>query len=159
MSMHLKNAAIKKQHFDKQALSIALVALVIGITLGAVFHKETIIVREGTANTPAAMTSVNLMIDYGNGTIKTWNTVSWHEAMSIQNLLETIAGAKGIVFLSKDISGKSTVESIDGIANDSKTNMRWQYWVNNNYEPRIASKYYLKPGDMVMWKYVKEQNK
>jgi hypothetical protein len=37
--------------------------------------------------------------------------------------------------------------------------MRWQYWINNTYEPRIASKYFLKPGDIVEWKYVKEQMK
>ena len=141
-------------------MSIALVSLVIGATLGATFHKETVVVREGTANTPAAMTSVNLMVDYGNGTIKTWNTVSWHEAMSVLDLMKTVAGANAITLLTKDNgSGLSTVQSVDGIANESKTNMRWQYWVNNNYEPRIASKYYLKPGDLVVWKYTKEQSR
>ena len=141
-------------------MSIALVSLVLGATLGATFHKETVVVREGTANTPAAMTSVNLMIDYGNGTVKTWNTVSWHEAMSVLDLMKTVAGANAITLLTKDTgSNLSTVQSIDGITNESKTSMRWQYWVNNNYEPRIASKYYLKPGDLVVWKYVKEQAK
>ena len=141
-------------------MSIALVSLVLGATLGATFHKETVVVREGTANTPAAMTSVNLMIDYGNGTIKTWNTVSWHETMSVLDLMKTVAGVNAITLLTKDSgSGLSTVESVDGISNESKSSMRWQYWVNNNYEPRIASKYYLKPGDLVVWKYTKEQPK
>lgn len=150
----------KRPPFDRQAMSIALVSLVLGATLGATFHKETVVVREGTANTPAAMTSVNLMIDYGNGTIKTWNTVSWHEAMSVLDLMKTVAGANAITLLTKDSgSGLTTVQSIDSITNESNTSMRWQYWVNNNYEPRIASKYYLKPGDLVVWKYVKEQSK
>ena len=148
----------KRLPFDKQALSIALVSFVLGAALGATFHKETIVVREGTANTPAAMTSVNLMIDYGDGTIKTWNTVSWHEAMPVLDLVKTIADVNGIKLVTKDLGSKlSTVESIDDIANDSSKGMRWQYWVNNNYEPRIASKYFLKPGDLVVWKYVKEQ--
>ncbi len=150
----------KRPPFDRQAMSIALVSLVLGAALGATFHKETVVVREGTANTPAAMTSVNLMIDYGNGTIKTWNTVSWHEAMSVLDLMKTVAGANAITLLTKDSgSGLSTVESVDGISNEGKSSMRWQYWVNNNYEPRIASKYYLKPGDLVVWKYTKEQPK
>ena len=150
----------KRPPFDRQAMSIALVSLVLGATLGATFHKETVVVREGTANTPAAMTSVNLMIDYGNGTIKTWNTVSWHETMSVLDLMKTVAGVNAITLLTKDSgSGLSTVESVDGISNESKLSMRWQYWVNNNYEPRIASKYYLKPGDLVVWKYTKEQPK
>ena len=148
----------KRPPFDKQAMSIALVSLVLGAALGATFHKETVVVRVGTANTPAAMTSVNLMTDYGNGTIKTWNTVSWHEAMSVLDLMKSVAAANAITLLTKDnSSGLATVQSIDGITNESNTSMRWQYWVNNNYEPRIASKYYLKPGDLVVWKYAKEQ--
>lgn len=141
-------------------MSIALVSLVLGAILGATFHKETVVVREGTANTPAAMTSVNLMIDYGNGTVKTWNTVTWHETMSVLDLMKTVAGANAITLLTKESgSGLSTVQSVDGITNENKTSTRWQYWVNNNYEPRISSKYYLKPGDLVVWKYVKEQPK
>ena len=150
----------KKPPFDKQALSIALVSLVLGALLGATFHKETVVVREGTANTPAAMTSVNLMVDYGNGTVKTWNTVSWHEAMSVLDLMSTVAGVKAISITTKNIGNNlTTIQSVDGVINESNTQMRWQYWVNNNYEPRIASKYYLKPGDLVVWKYVKEQGK
>lgn len=141
-----------------------IIALVVGVFIGALlgasFLKETVVVREGTADTPAAMSSVDLMIDYGNGTVKTWNTVSWHEAMSIVNLLETVAGAKGITLLTKDGGDKNiTVTTIDGIANDAEKNMRWQYWINNTYEPRIASKYFLKPGDIVLWKMVPEQPK
>ena len=144
-----------------QRLIFALaLGLLFGTALGATLRKETVVVREGTANTPAAMSSVNLMIDYGNGIVKTWNTVSWHEAMSIVNLLETVAGAKGITLLTKDGGDKNiTVTTIDGVGNDAGKNMRWQYWINNTYEPRIASKYFLKPGDIVSWKMVLEQPK
>jgi hypothetical protein len=140
--------------------TLLALGFVIGGALGASLHKETIIVRQGTADTPAALTSVNLMIDYGTGTVRTWNTVTWHEAMSVLNLTETVTGAETIPLLTKaDKDGLTTVASIDGIQNDAKTNMRWQYWINNTYEPRIASKYFLKPGDIVEWKYVKEQMK
>jgi hypothetical protein len=142
-------------------LAIGLViGLLIGGGLGASLHKETIIVRQGTADTPAALTSVNLMIDYGTGTIRTWNTVTWHEAMSVLNLTETVTGAEAIPMQTKaNKDGLLTVSSINALENDAKTNMRWQYWVNNTYEPRIASKYFLKPGDIVEWKYVMEQPK
>lgn len=147
-----------KYTFDKQSLSIALVALLLGAALGAYFHKETIVARPGTADTSAAMTSVNLMIDYGDGTIKTWNTVSWHEAMSIINLMESVVAAKQITMLvDEDKNGRSSIKMISNITNDPKQGLRWQYWVNNIYEPAPANKYYLKPGDIVVWKYVKEQ--
>ena len=132
--------------------------LVLGVFVGATFFKKTITVRQGTADTPAAMTSVNLMIDFGTGTIKTWNTISWHEAMSVQNLMEFVASTKNITMTAATApDGNATVGAIDNITNDTKTSMRWQYWVNNNYEPRTSSKYFLKPGDIVVWKYVKEQ--
>jgi hypothetical protein len=140
--------------------AVLVVGLLLGGGLGASLHKETVVVRQGVADTPAAMTSVNLMIDYGTGTIRTWNTVTWHEAMSVLNLTEMVTGTETIPLLTKaGKDGLTTVASIDGIQNDTQTNMRWQYWINNTYEPRIASKYFLKPGDIVEWKYVKEQTK
>lgn len=139
---------------------VFIVGLLVGGALGASLHKETIVVRQGTADTPAALASVNLMIDYGTGTIRTWNTVSWHEAMSILNLTEMVTSAEAITLLTKeDKNGLATVQSLNGLQNDAKTQMRWQYWINNTYEPRIASKYFLKPGDIVLWKYAQEQTK
>ncbi len=149
-----------KKLIDRNHVTVFIIGLLIGALLGAALHKETIVVRQGIADTPAAMSSVNLMIDYGTGTIRTWNTVSWHEAMSVLNLTETVTAAETIPLLTKeDKAGLATVSSINGIQNDQKINMRWQYWVDNTYEPRIASKYFLKPGDIVLWKYVTEQTK
>jgi hypothetical protein len=152
--MSHKNLAIRN-------ITIGLfIGLLIGGGLGASLHKETIVVRQGVADTPAAMTSVNLMIDYGTGTVRTWNTVTWHEAMSVLNLTEMVTGTEAIPMQTKaEKDGLLTVSSIDGVQNDAQTNMRWQYWVDNTYEPRISSKYFLKPGDIVEWKYVKEQQK
>ncbi len=148
----------KKEYYSKETVVTCLVCVLLGMFLGAtLFHKETVMVRQGTADTSAAMTSVNLMIDDGGGTIKTWNTVTWHEAMSVLNLMETVAAANAITLLTKKVDGDDTIESVNNIVNDQKTDMRWQYWVNNTYEPRVASKYFLKPGDLVVWKYAKEQ--
>ena len=145
---------------SKLLLLVAIISMLIGVLVGAWFHKETVVVREGTADTPAAMSSVNLMVDYGDGTIKTWNTVSWHEAMSVVNLLEKVADAKEITLTTKDLGEKNiSIESINATANDPKTGVHWQYWINNTYQPKIASKYFLKPGDIVFWKYVRNQGK
>ncbi len=137
----------------KERIIILVIGLVVGAILGGTFHKETIVVREGTADTPAALTSVNLMIDNGRGSVRTWNTVSWHEAMSILDLLQFVADSKNIT-LEKTPTG---VLSIDGLRNATSTGERWQYWVNNTYEPKVPNKYYLKPGDIVLWKFVSPQ--
>lgn len=136
---------------------IAIVFLVAGVLLGRIFFERTIVVREGTADTPAAMTSVNLMIDNGE-IVRTWNTISWNEAMSIMHLLEKVA-ATGNIAMETEIGpdGLPRILAIDGVTNDPEGDLYWQYWVNNNYEPRTPSKYYLKPGDIVVWKYIKTQ--
>lgn len=141
----------------KHILAFGVVMLVIGVFVGAIFFKKTIVAREGTADTPAAMSAVNLMIDYGTGTIKTWNTVSWHEAQSVLTLMQEVAATKNITL--ETTSDAAGVLSIDGTENSSEGDLLWQYWVNNSYQPVPANKYYLKPGDIVVWKYVSEQKK
>lgn len=138
-------------------MTMLVFGIVLGVPLGAtLWPKEKVIVRQGTPDTPAAVTSVNLMINYASGTVKTWNTITHHESMSVLNLLETVHAAGGIVLLTgADGSGKSGVFSIDGLGNDPKSGLSWHFWVNNVYEPRAASKYYLRPGDIVVWSYTK----
>lgn len=144
----------------KHILIIALLMLLVGVGIGSTFFKKTVVVRTGTADTPAAMTSVNLMVDFGSGTIKTWNTISWHEAMSVMNLMEFVASTQNITLTSGTAAdGNPTVLGIDGLENNTAKHMRWQYWVNNNYESIASSKYFLKPGDIVVWKYATEQAK
>jgi hypothetical protein len=141
----------------KKRVIIFVVGLIVGAFLGGTFHKETIIVREGTANTPAALTSVNIMIDDGHGSVRTWNTVDWHEAMSVMDLLDLLASTKNITYTAN--KDRTKVVSMDGISATGTSSERWQYWVNNTYEPKVPNKYYLKPGDIVLWKFVREQAK
>lgn len=147
----------KKIFSSPKKTALSLVIFLAGIFLGATFHKETIVVREGTANNPAAETSVNLMIDDGAGNVRTWNTVSWHEAMSVMDLLDFVAGTNNITFTTN--SERTRVVSINGISGSGTSTERWQYWIDNTYEPKTPNKYFLKPGDIVVWKFVKEQPK
>ncbi len=143
---------MKNSHrFDR--ITIFVLGIIIGTAIGAtLFHKEKVIVREGTADTPAALTSVNIMIDNGAGSVKTWNTVSWHEAMSIMDLLDLLASTKNITYTTD--ATRTHVVSIDGVSTSGTSTARWQYWINNTYEPKSPNKYYLKPGDIVLWKFV-----
>jgi hypothetical protein len=144
-----------KHSLKKERIAIFVVGLIAGALLGGTFHKETIIVREGTADTPAALTSVNLMIDDGHGNVKTWNTVSWHEAMSVMDLLDLVASTGNITYTTS--ADRTKVVSVNGVSTTGTSTERWQFWVNNTYEPKIPNKYYLKPGDIVLWKFVTVQ--
>jgi len=135
---------------------IFLIAFGGGYLLGTYVNKGKV-VRPGTPENPAAESSVNLMIDYGNGIVRNWNTVSWKESMSVMDLLETVSGVGAISIEKEIVDGNERVSTIDGIKNDAEDGRRWQYWRNNTYEPRIMSKSYLAPGDLIIVIYAKEQ--
>jgi hypothetical protein len=136
-------------------LATFLVGLSLGFGLGYVLHNETVIVRQGTADTPAALASVNLMIDDGMH-VQTWNTVTWKETMSPLSLLETVAGVGAIKLETRNLDGnQQTVAAINDIRDNQKNHTEWKYWVNNTEQPRAGNKYFLKPGDIVLWRLSK----
>lgn len=151
---HRLLSLFSKEHRAIPLVSGMIITLILGYALGATIHQKKVIVREGTPDNPAAVSSVNLMIDYGNGIVRAWNTVSWRESMSVLDLVQTVGQAEGIDVATEELDGKKRIRSIDGIANTAGS--RWKYWINNTYEPRIASKSYLRPGDLVIYVYAKE---
>lgn len=108
----------------------------------------------------AEQITVSLMLDYGNGEIKTFNKVALPEkANSVFDLLQKIAADNGLELKSQDHGGDLGifVEAINGQESDFANDQFWQYWVNNEYAKIGASNYYLADGDVVEWKYVKGQ--
>ncbi|MFX1389860.1 MAG: DUF4430 domain-containing protein [Promethearchaeota archaeon] len=85
---------------------------------------------------------ITLIIDYGNGTIRTWenfeldnyNTTAFHALIKWTAIEYTDYGDMGIL-----------VESVDG----RKGN--WRYSINGEFPGVSADKYNLKNGDIVKW--------
>lgn len=140
------------QLLERSCMALFIAGIAFGIPLGAwLWPKERVVVREGTPDNPAAISSVHLMINYGDGNIRTWNTITHHEAMSVMNLLETVHAAGNITLTTTiGANGLPEIAAIDGVANDPSSGLRWQYWVNNVIPHRSVTKYYLKPGDIVV---------
>jgi hypothetical protein len=129
-----------------------LVGVSLGGGLGYVLSSDTVIVRKETPDTPAALSSVNLMI-VSDKEVKTWNTVSWNETMTPLSLLEKVSGVGEISFqknVGKD--GATQVFTINEVSNDD-AGRRWRIFVNNVEPARAPDKYSLKPGDMVVWAF------
>ena len=101
--------------------------------------------------------SVSLMLDFGNGQVRTYDT-SLAEGVTVFNLLEKITVQENFKFNSKDYGELGVlVESIGDIENDARGEQFWQYWVNNEYAKIGASNYDLNDGDVVEWKFIKGQ--
>jgi len=131
-------------------------ALIAGVLVGRYVFPAKIIVRETVARNEAAESSVHLMLSYGNGIVRTWNTVTIGESTSVLDLLKLVAATGAIALRTQSTQGKLQLVGIDAIANNPSEGRRWIYWVNNIEEPRAIDKYYLRPGDIVVVAYTKE---
>ena len=98
--------------------------------------------------------NLSLMLDFGDGMVKTFNDVSVFKSLSVFELLEKVSEDNNFELKYKDTEMGVFIESIDGIQNDFKTNKFWQFWVNNNYSKVGASDYILKGGEIIEWKFL-----
>ncbi|MCH7882934.1 DUF4430 domain-containing protein [Patescibacteria group bacterium] len=116
-------------------------------------------VEQETVSTQEAIQRVSLMLDFGNGTIKTFRDIEWKQGMNVFDLLKSVAGKNNLEFSYKDYEGDLGVfiKSIDNLENSAEGNFWWQYWVNNKYGKVGSSNYILKPGDVIEWKLVRGQ--
>jgi hypothetical protein len=71
------------------------------------------------------------------------------------DLLELLATTRNITY--EPAKDRARVVAIDDVRTSGTSTERWRYWVNNTYEPALPNKYYLKPGDIVLWKFVRDQ--
>lgn len=104
---------------------------------------------------------VSLMLDFGNGEIKTFDNVQAKKGSSVFELLEKITSENEVELQYKDYGGDLGVfiESIGGAISDFEADRYWQFWVNNEYAQVGASNHELSDGDVVEWKYAKGQLK
>jgi hypothetical protein len=104
-------------------------------------------------------TKVKLMVDFGDGQINTFNDVEVSKEASVFDLLSQVAEKNNLKLEYKDYGGSMGVfvDSINGIGSGLGGNKYWQFWVNNVFSEVGASSYRLQSGDMVEWKYIKEQ--
>lgn len=100
---------------------------------------------------------VNLMLDFGNGQVKTYNQVALPKDSTVFDLLKKVTAENSFNLNSKDYGGELGVfiQGIGGVSNSR--DKFWQYWINNEYSQVGASSYQLKNGDLVEWKYIKGQ--
>lgn len=102
---------------------------------------------------------VGLMFDFGNGEIQTYNKVALLENETVFDLLQKIISENDLEFTFKDYGDDlgALIESINNVASDAGADRFWHYWVNNIFAEVGVSNYQLEDGDIVEWKYTKNQ--
>ena len=91
-------------------------------------------------NTLAA-TGLNLVIDFGNGTVVSFSGLT---ATTVYNLTSMMFEVD-----TQWVGDRVFINAINGVSQDESHG--WQYWVNGNYASVASNLYNLHDGDSVLW--------
>ena len=138
--------------------------LLLGLVLGAVVWSRVHGLREESPEMNGEQAAsvadrvpqekVKLSIDFGGGRQINFDTVAWHNGMTVADAMSASSGLK----ITQKGSGQSAfVTSIDGVENQGAEGQNWTYSVNGRIADRSYAVYELRPGDRVLWKFGSQQ--
>lgn len=132
----------------RTGLLLALV-FVVGLGLGVSINLPSL----PLATSPNSG-AVSLMLDYGDGSVKTYNNVSVSANENLFQVMERTAKENNLTFESKEYEGLGALITKIGEKENGADSRYWQYWVNHKKPEVGASAYILQPGDFVEWKFI-----
>ncbi|MCG8586397.1 MAG: DUF4430 domain-containing protein [Pirellulales bacterium] len=111
-----------------------------------------------SADQPATGKTFSLTIDFGDGKMKKFESLAWHEGITVLGAMDRAGKSKqGLDYSTwKDATGQSAfVEQIDGVKNEGggEGAKNWTYTVNGKKGQVSAGIHKLKPDDAVVWKF------
>ena len=103
--------------------------------------------------------TVGLVIKYLGKTLE--YDVAVTGETTVEQVLNEVVQQRGLLLETKDFGGSMGifVKAINGVANDSGSNMYWQLYVNGELSPVGASTARVRPGDTVTWQYELQHEK
>jgi hypothetical protein len=108
----------------------------------------------------AQSATVRLVVDYGDGVIKTITDLPWAKGSTVLDVMNA-AKSHGISFSYTGSGASAFLTRIDDVANEggggSKKN--WQLWVNTSYADKSFGVYELQPLDVVFWRFTMQEGK
>lgn len=118
------------------------------------WYYENCSVWPPASPTNPPVTRVDVLLDYGNGTVK------WNENVDVIGVASVFKATKTVASLNYSLWGDDIfVDAVNGIWNNYTSNYFWLYWYWNftsmswNLGPVACNKYFLNDGDIVAWYY------
>jgi hypothetical protein len=110
----------------------------------------------------AQSATVRLVVDYGDGVIKTITGLPWAKGSTVLDVMNAAKSRPHGINFSYTGSGASAfLTRIDDVANEggggSKKN--WQLWVNTSYADKSFGVYEVQPLDVVFWRFATQEGK
>jgi hypothetical protein len=100
----------------------------------------------------AQSATVRLVIDYGDGVIKTISDLPWSKGQTVLDLMNAAkARPHGITFRATGSGGSAFLTQIDDLTNEGggAGKKNWQLWINSAYADRGFGVYELQASDVV----------
>ncbi len=114
----------------------------------------------GLAAPPAAAQAqdmtVRLVIDYGDGALKTFTGLPWSKGTTVLDVMNAAKShSRGIDFVYQGSGSTAFLTEIDKLAGQGggQGKKNWQYWVNTAYADRSFGIYELQALDVVTWRF------
>jgi hypothetical protein len=110
----------------------------------------------------AQSANVRLVVDYGDGVIKTITDLPWAKGSTVLDVMNAAKDRPHGISFSYSGSGASTfLTRIDDVANEGGGGAKknWQLWVNTNYADRSFGVYEVQPLDVVFWRFTTQAGK
>jgi hypothetical protein len=110
----------------------------------------------------AQSATIRLVVDYGDGVIKTITGLPWAKGSTV---LDVMNAAKerphGIAFSYTGSGASALLTRIDDVANEGGGGAKknWQLWVNTSYADRSFGVYEVQPLDVVFWRFATQAGK
>jgi hypothetical protein len=108
----------------------------------------------------AQSATVRLVVDYGDGVIKTISGLPWAKGSTVLDVMNA-AKNHGISFSYTGSAASAFLTRSDDVANEggggSKKN--WQLWVNTSYADKSFGVYEVQPLDVVFWRFTTQEGK
>jgi Domain of unknown function (DUF4430) len=129
--------------------SLAAVLAAMPLLAGAMLDRAT-----------AQATTVRLVIDYGDGAMKTMTNLPWAKGNTVLDVMNAAKNhPHGITFNYTGSGGSAFLTKIDDLANEGGGGAKknWQLWVNTMYADRGFGAYEVQPFDVVFWRFTTRQ--
>jgi uncharacterized protein DUF4430 len=129
---------------------------------GALLATMLLVVGATSHWTAAQTATIRLVIDYGDGVIKTVTGLPWSKGSTVLDVMNaTRARPHGITFGYTGSGGSSFLIQIDDIRNEGGGTGRknWQLWVNTTYADRSFGVYEVQAFDVVHWRFTTQEGK
>ena len=110
---------------------------------------------------PAQSASVRLVVDYGDGVIKTITGLPWAKGSTVLDVMNAAKDRPhGITFSYSGSGASALLTRIDDVANEGGgAKKNWQLWVNTSYAERSFGVYEVQPLDVVFWRFTTQAGK